>query len=99
MKVHDRGEFAAQLVTDPFIEILGPEKSLHMGLKSPEKSWFQISKFAREPCFSNALLELMLTHYVRIVKRVLKMNKKDCNASIVMYGFVFHVEKLLQQNV
>ena len=34
MKAHDRGEFAAQLVTDPFIEILGPEKSLHMGLKS-----------------------------------------------------------------
>jgi len=40
LKAHDRGEFAAQLVTDPFIEILGPEKSLHMGLKSPEKSWF-----------------------------------------------------------
>ena len=36
MKAHDRGEFAAQLVTDPFIEILGPEKSLHMGLKSPD---------------------------------------------------------------
>ena len=23
-------------MTDPFIEILGPEKSLHMGLKSPD---------------------------------------------------------------
>ena len=36
MKAHDHGEFAAQVVTDPFIEILGPEKSLHMGLKSPD---------------------------------------------------------------
>ena len=36
MKAHDRSEFAAQLVTDPFIEILGPENSIHMVLKSPD---------------------------------------------------------------
>ena len=50
LKAHDRGEFAAQLVTDPFIEILGPEKSLHMGLKSPD---FRSQKSRGNPAIVN----------------------------------------------
>ena len=60
MKAHDRGEFAAQLVTDPFIEILGPEKSLHMGQKSPD---FRSPKSRGNPDLLFNLLSIILMFY------------------------------------
>ena len=91
MKAHDRGEFAAQLVTDPFIEILGPESDFFFKITSygPEKSWFQISKVAREPWILHIFKRNSLVGLIKYSKFPILFLFSQCFYKYVSWTYLF----------